>query len=906
MKKILSFILCAVMLAGAVVTAAGGFPFSDVKEKRWSYKAIAYVYEKELMDGVGDGKFDPAGTMTRGMVVTVLWRMKGSPKVESENAFSDVKSGKYYSNAVIWAKANSIVNGVTEDRFDPSGKITREQLATMLNRYAQFDGKDHRPAGNLSRFPDADKAHGYAKDALIWATSKGLISGVKSGNKDLLDPRGDATREQFAAILMRFCEADLSFPLEYNTPRVMNHYTEKEYPLGSDADVYVATDGDDGNPGTFDAPVATWRRAADLAREKKAGKTGDVIVAFKTGDYGPLSVDLTAEDSGAPEQKIIYCKYGDGEVTFDNGVSFEAESFEPVPEAEKGLFNASYADKIKKVDVSALYDLGLTEKEIYLFYDGGLCDKARFPNKYPDNTDNLPAMAETVDETHLLITLKNMHDRLLKYDEKCFETMEIRGYIVRGYRKDTFKVIGYDKDSRLLEVGESSTTEFGGHLRVDEGLWAGVNGEGVEMCYMNVPFELDNKGEYWIDPATKTLYVYDPAGSYFIPGSGAMVTMDHTDDVTFRGLTFRNASGRFITASMCHGVTLELCGFSGTSAQEGVRFDNNSYERPMGLTIRECDFSNAYGFAVYVYGGCEARDRFLKRTDVVFDNNRVTRSNLVYDEECAVYMPDCCGLTVTHNSFGITSRGSFAFGGSYDVLVEYNAFTDNMKNSDDGGALYCISSADGWNIYVRHNFFGQIDSGKVGAYGFYVDDNSCGLEISENLFYDAGNPIMIHLGRDNLVRDNVFIKGGVGFSVKQRRDIEENGSETNPAPGEAGKTWTIWKRIFGYIDTYPEYRAGIEQWCPEVLNYHLDYNNMDDDYFVMNPVNTVKDNVYINGTGKTDVMGEKYTQIYVTVEGSRGYTFEENPMFVNPTLGDYRVREGVDFPDIEFEKIGRY
>ena len=664
MKKILSFILCAVMLAGAVVTAAGGFPFSDVKEKRWSYKAIAYVYEKELMDGVGDGKFDPAGTMTRGMVVTVLWRMKGSPKVESENAFSDVKSGKYYSNAVIWAKANSIVNGVTEDRFDPSGKITREQLATMLNRYAQFDGKDHRPAGNLSRFPDADKAHGYAKDALIWATSKGLISGVKSGNKDLLDPRGDATREQFAAILMRFCEADLSFPLEYNTPRVMNHYTEKEYPLVSGADVYVATDGDDGAPGTFEAPVRTFNRAAELARAKKSEKSGDVIVAFKAGDYGPLSVTLTAEDSGSEDQRIVYCKYGDGEVTFDNGVSFEAESFEPVPEAEKGLFNASYADKIKKVDVSALYDLGLTEKEIYLFYDGGLCDKARFPNKYSDNTDNLPAMAETVDETHLLVTLKNMHDRLLKYDEKCFETMEIWGYIVRGYRKDTFKVIGYDKDSRLLEVGESSTTEFGGHLRVDEGLWAGVGGEGVEMCYMNVPFELDNKGEYWIDPATKTLYVYDPAGSYFIPGSGAMVTMDHTDDVTFRGLTFRNASGRFITASMCHGVTLELCGFSGTSAQEGVRFDNNSYERPMGLTIRECDFSNAYGFAVYVYGGCEARDRFLKRTDVVFDNNRVTRSNLVYDEECAVYMPDCCGLTVTHNSFGITSRGSFAFGGS--------------------------------------------------------------------------------------------------------------------------------------------------------------------------------------------------------------------------------------------------
>ncbi|MBR7032941.1 MAG: right-handed parallel beta-helix repeat-containing protein, partial [Clostridia bacterium] len=754
---------------------------------------------------------------------------------------------------------------------------------------------------DLTPFADDEKTSAWAKESLEWAVEAGLINGT-DGNR--LAPGGLATREQFAAIIERY---DGSFKLVYNEPILRSHYTEKEYPLVTDADIYVSTDGDDNAAGDFDHPLATFSRAAEKAREiRAAGTSGDIVVAFKAGDYGPLSVTLTAGDSGTTEQKTVFCKYGDGDVTFDNGVGFEAGNFEPVSEAEKEMFNAKYADQIKKADLSALYDLGLSEKDIYLFYSGGLCDKARYPNKYSDNTDQLLAMAETVDETHLLITMNMMHERLLRYDEKCFDTMEIWGYIVRGYRKDTFKIIGYDKDSRLLEVGESSTTEFGGHLRVDEGLWAGVDGEGVEMCYMNVPYELDYKGEYWIDPETKTLYVYAPEGSYFIPGPGTMITMDHADDVSFRGLTFKNAAGGFINASMCHGVTLELCEFNGTSAKEGVRFDNNSYERPMGLTIRECDFTNAYGHSVYVYGGCEARDRFLKRTDVVFDNNRVTRSNLVYDEECAVYMPDCCGLTVTHNDFGFTSRGSFAFGGSYDVLVEYNEFTDNMKNSDDGGALRCISSADGWNIHVRHNFFGQIDAGKVGAYGFYVDDNSCGLEISENLFWDAGNPIMIHLGRDNLIRDNVFIKGGAGFSVSQRRDIEAAGPEGGQAPGEAGKTWTIWRRIFNYIDTYPEYRAGIEQWCPEVLNYHLDYGKMDDRYFVMNPVNFLKDNVYINNTGKTDVMGEKYTKIYVSVEGSRGYTFEENPLFVNPTSGDYRIREGADFPNVEFEKIGRY
>ncbi|MBR3991681.1 MAG: S-layer homology domain-containing protein, partial [Clostridia bacterium] len=120
MKKLLCAVLAAVMLIGmmASVSAAEGSPFSDVKTSRWSYKYITYATEHGLMDGVGGGKFDPAGTMTRGMVVTVLWRMEEKPPVKFEAAFSDVKAGKYYSNAVIWAKNNEIVNGVSEGKFD--------------------------------------------------------------------------------------------------------------------------------------------------------------------------------------------------------------------------------------------------------------------------------------------------------------------------------------------------------------------------------------------------------------------------------------------------------------------------------------------------------------------------------------------------------------------------------------------------------------------------------------------------------------------------------------------------------------------------------------------------------------------------------------------------------------------
>ena len=201
-RKLISVLLAALMLAAsAVIAHAGSSPFSDVKEKRWSHDSIIYAYENGLMDGVGGGKFDPAGTMTRGMVVTVLWRMENKPGVTFRDDFSDVKPGKYYSNAVIWAKDNNIVNGVSEGKFDPAGKITREQLAAMFFRYANYKNYVTDERGVLDTFDDAGKIHSYAVEPLSWAVGAGLITGVTAKT---ISPRTNATREQFATILQRF------------------------------------------------------------------------------------------------------------------------------------------------------------------------------------------------------------------------------------------------------------------------------------------------------------------------------------------------------------------------------------------------------------------------------------------------------------------------------------------------------------------------------------------------------------------------------------------------------------------------------------------------------------------------------------------------------------------------------
>ena len=175
--------------------------FNDVPANAWYYDAVDYAVKNKLMNGVGNNNFAPDAPMTRAMLVTVLWRYEGSPK-EGTNGFRDVPAGDWYTDAVAWAAANGIVGGVGNGRFDPNGNITREQMAAILYRYAQKKDLDTSKRGSLSGFPDASKVSTYAKDAIAWAVGEGIING--SGGKLL--PQGNATRAQVSAIFMRFME----------------------------------------------------------------------------------------------------------------------------------------------------------------------------------------------------------------------------------------------------------------------------------------------------------------------------------------------------------------------------------------------------------------------------------------------------------------------------------------------------------------------------------------------------------------------------------------------------------------------------------------------------------------------------------------------------------------------------
>lgn len=180
--------------------------FSDVPEN-WAYPGIVYCVEHGLMDGVGEGRFDPNGATTRAMIVTILWRQTGSPAPENAASFTDLTQD-WYRDAVAWAEENGIARGRGASIFDPDTPITREELATFLQRFTESVlGKDVSDAADLTGFPDADTVSDYARPAVAWANAVGLIQGdAENDGVNYLRPAATATRAQAATILMRFCE----------------------------------------------------------------------------------------------------------------------------------------------------------------------------------------------------------------------------------------------------------------------------------------------------------------------------------------------------------------------------------------------------------------------------------------------------------------------------------------------------------------------------------------------------------------------------------------------------------------------------------------------------------------------------------------------------------------------------
>ncbi len=895
-KKQLSVILAFLMLMSVCMTsitvsAEDELPFTDVK-KNWAYEPIKYVWENGLMNGTGGTNFSPGEELTRAMVVTVLYRLEGSPRTTFKHIFMDVEDRKFYSEAVVWAKLAGIVtaadvNDWGDEWFAPTRVITRQELATMFLRYAKYKYINTDSDASLDKFTDKDTVASWASDAMVWATSEGIINGTGDGST--LSPKSTATRDQFATIIYRFNTTEFKYDLNYSEPKPLSSYTEPDYPLVDDADLYVAVDGSDKNPGTIDKPLATFEGARNKVRELKKTANDEIVVAFKAGDYGKLdNVIFTADDAGTESVPIKYCKYGDGDVIFRNGVTIKEKEFKPLDDSDRDMFKTNAQPHIYKADLSGRYDKFSFNTR--LFSEFGQPIEAREPNaNYYTN------VTTTVDD-HKSIMLQHFLPSVIE-SFKTIEGLKMNGFLRAGYVYDIFPVLSYDKETKVL------TFDF------DNWILDPISGFPLDeyplmyegrtddlTFFSNLAEFVDAGNEYWFDNKTSTLYVYMARGDYFISDGGTYVTVEEEAEyLTFTGFEFDGTNQNAFVVYADH-FTLDMCKIGNVGGLAAVNFpDHVRY-----LTIKNSEFYNCVDHCIYLNSNMVRDDwTMTDNKRYLIDGHNVITNNYFHDFtlpeyfSSAISITDDVGTEISHNYFYEGGHGAIRYNMCIDMKIEYNVFDNIMTKTQDYGAVYTWEAVTYIDNHIRYNIFKNIP-----VYAIYLDNDTAGQLVYGNVFYNNGVSIVQNGGRANYIFDNVFlVDGTVGYSTGYMGYKNEDAN-----PEEILKT-SMYKRYAGAKPQPGEdgYDVWLERW-PELYLTSFDiadYGKLD---CIFTPVTYTHGNagfdVNIVGTGEAYLNGAG--------EKNRDYTTSENPFFVNPSVGDYSIREGADFVDNHYSKIGRY
>ncbi|MBR3991336.1 MAG: metallophosphoesterase, partial [Clostridia bacterium] len=364
---------------------------------------------------------------------------------------------------------------------------------------------DRTADGDLSRFPDAGKAHKYAKDALSWAVGCGLIGGVKSGEVDLLDPAGYATREQFAAIIGRYDEFEASAE-----------------DILTEADFYVSTKGNDDWNGSFSRPFRTLGRAILAVREvEKTPEKGGVTVALRTGEYYNFDRSLSWKDSGTAECPVTYKAYGDGPVRIHDAFTVGASEFKDLTAKDKELFKDAAASHVKRADISDRFPKNARPDSYFVLdADRKALDLCRNPNRYADGEDRRIPFAVSVRDTSSMKVVNGLLTRTLaRYDPNAEITL--LGNFCYDRFDDVFTLGAVDGDAATITPADptelTSYPWFGGFryvLNEDGTVDTDRTMTEVDALIVNVPVDLDFPGEYYVDADSGVLYIYDPEGDY--------------------------------------------------------------------------------------------------------------------------------------------------------------------------------------------------------------------------------------------------------------------------------------------------------------------------------------------------------------------------------------------------------
>ena len=801
----------------------------------------------------------------------------------------------------------------------------------MFKRYADFKYVDTTVgAADIASFPDSASVADWATDAVKWAVGTGLITGKANGGVTTLSPTDKAMRAEFATIIKRFKEADFEYRLAYNAPVVQSTFTEIPYAKVENADIYVAVDGNDTNPGTLEKPLATLEAAKAKVRELKATATDDIVVAFKAGDYGILNNSQFGDvDSGTENAPVVYCAYGDGEVYFTNGLYIDESEFKPIEDSDKVFFKEENFSSIMKVDLASHALADQITSFSPLSNETGFCWIARTPNKrngidqyFPGFTKHVllesspyktleeliaaveAGVTQTNDEvaTHIdhykLQTLHTLRDKLSNI--RTLEGVQLVGYIGKVWHQDAHNLTEFDPETGIVSYSNGPTYSF----------YATIQSQ--QQSYLNnVSEELDDVGEYWIDPATKTLYVYQPQGSYTIGMADTFITLHTgTSNISFVRLNFRTCNGVAIYAD-CDNFKMDQCSIMYVGGSYALHSNG-----ALNVEITNSTFAYCHESGVYVRGPRpgkrEGYDYYaLNNTGFVFENNLIHDVDMasVPVESGALLFGYQIGGRIAHNEIYNSARYGIDFKyGNIDCVMEYNYLHHCMQNSADGGAFYCGRIATNRGNTIRYNIIADIYALNPihtgGTFAIYMDDSMENLICYANVFYNSGT-IMNNGGRSHEFYDNVFIGKGSGIAGKAANfhDItmyadeladnhyySEGWNSLSLIPDENTPNGQLWK----------------SKW-PELYDIVAIRNNPDIDVttldFYSAPQNYCHNNYTIDGAshGFSDEWVE-YSDHENNVDIPEG----ENPLFVNPTLGDYSIKDGAGIMDNHYAQIGRY
>ncbi|MCQ2456716.1 MAG: right-handed parallel beta-helix repeat-containing protein, partial [Clostridia bacterium] len=713
-----------------------------------------------------------------------------------------------------------------------------------------------------------------------------------------LNPRGTATREQFAAIMHRFDTTKFDMLLSYSEPVIKSTYTEKKHDLVTDADIYVSVSGSDENgDGTLGKPYLTLEKAIDAARSIHMTKTGVLTIALKAGDYGYQPFSLGVGDSD-----LTIRAYGDGEVILNGGVTLKKSDFVPLSEAEKEMFPASAVDSIRKVD---LQSYGISPSQLgennAVFCGERRLDNARYPNKSDDGYDAFVEQCIRTSDGKGLTLLPFVSKRINKYhniDEMC-----TLGYYAVDWAEAHGKVEDYDVTTgtvypKLNQYGIGDTPYF---------------------YFYNIPDELDVPDEYYIDVKTSTLYVFDPTEDCVISLDGRFLDLNGADNVSLVDLTFCYGTSEGIYVHDSDDFTLKHCTVRNIRGI-GVRVDNS-----MRTLISECRFYDV-GNRCAEFKNCGDRTTLTPANSVV-DNCIFEKFGSVDKTNAPAIFMTGVGLTASHNEICNSSNIAIMFSEyittGIDITVEYNYIHETVLQSSDSGAIYAGRNwATGGNK-VRYNIIANTGNYQRNftPFGIYLDDGMSGTEVYGNIIYNSvGRAFNINGGRDLNIHDNIIIGGGnrnddskLEFSAKQLWDFEK-------ATDNFTKPFDYEDDLYLLLDMIP-FRSDV--WAerfPLVARIVYDKTqttglDIDDIDFPANPsYDTYKDNIIVLEQEKIDRANEDeglecvvdLVNEFGTFEPSKVYNTEVNPCFADPTSGDYTVIDTSVVADNHFAEIGRY